>query len=146
MRFWLHKGWVKKNLTKWNFVFLISQVQVIGSSKFLCISPIIRGVLRGVDTKILKIRWPGLFAQLIPFFEVYYYVICFTLFSMPCRQAVMMVREKWITMVCSKLLERPPQSAGTGNQIPRQDRKCQAHSDKNHAVFVATEFQCAYGN
>ena len=54
----LFKGWVKKNLTKWNFVFLISQVQVIGSSKFWCLPPIIPPYLWGIDTRILKIRCP----------------------------------------------------------------------------------------
>ena len=53
------KGYQKKN-NRSNFGFLISIVKVIGSSKFLCPSPIIRGVLWGVDTKILKIRSPGL--------------------------------------------------------------------------------------
>ena len=33
--------------------------QVLESSKFLCLSPIIRGILWGVDTKILKIQAPG---------------------------------------------------------------------------------------
>ena len=43
-----------------NLVYLISRAQVLKSSKFLCLFPIIRGVLWGVDIKILKIREPGL--------------------------------------------------------------------------------------
>jgi hypothetical protein len=43
-----------------NLVFLISRIQVIISSKLLCLSPIIREVLWVVDTKIVKIRSPGL--------------------------------------------------------------------------------------
>ena len=39
---------------------LISRAFVLGSSKFLCLSPMIRGVLCGVDTKILKTQAPGL--------------------------------------------------------------------------------------
>ena len=38
------------------FVLLLSQPESIGSSKFLCLPPIIRGVLCWVDTRILKIR------------------------------------------------------------------------------------------
>ena len=38
-----------------DFVLLLSQPESIGSSKFLCLPPIIRGILWGVDTRILKI-------------------------------------------------------------------------------------------
>jgi hypothetical protein len=41
------KGESKKNLTK--------RVQVIGSSKFWCLPPIIPPLLWGIDTRILKI-------------------------------------------------------------------------------------------
>jgi hypothetical protein len=51
---------ILKKPNRSNVVFLISWVQVIRSSKFLCPSPIIRGVLWGVDTNILKIRSPRL--------------------------------------------------------------------------------------
>ena len=39
-----------------DFVLLLYQSESIGSSKFLCQPPIIRGVLWGVDTRIVKIR------------------------------------------------------------------------------------------
>jgi hypothetical protein len=44
-----------KRDTSINIVFVISWLSIIGSNKFLCLSPIIRGVLCGVDTIILKI-------------------------------------------------------------------------------------------
>jgi hypothetical protein len=47
---------IHKKPNRSNFVFLISRVQGFESSKFLCLSPIIRGVLWGVDTNILNIR------------------------------------------------------------------------------------------
>ena len=39
-----------------DFLLLLSQPESIGSSKFLWLPPIIRGVLWGVDTRILKIQ------------------------------------------------------------------------------------------
>ena len=50
------KGWVLENLLRSDLVFLISWSDFIGSSKFLSLPPIIRGVLWGVETRILKIR------------------------------------------------------------------------------------------
>ena len=42
----LFTQWVgQKKPNRSNFIFHISQVRVIGSSKFLCLSPIIRGLL-----------------------------------------------------------------------------------------------------
>jgi hypothetical protein len=52
-------------------VFLIPQVQVIGSSTFLCLSPIISGVLWGVDSNILKIRSTGKQNLIHPLYEKY---------------------------------------------------------------------------
>jgi hypothetical protein len=54
------KGCLKKKPNRSNFVFLISRAQVIRSSKCWCLPPIIRGVLWGVDTNILKIQKLGL--------------------------------------------------------------------------------------
>ena len=39
-----------------DFVLILSQPESMGSSKFLCLPPIIRRVLWGADTRILKIR------------------------------------------------------------------------------------------
>ena len=50
------KGVDKKNPDIWIFVLLISQLLYIESLKFLYLPHIIRGVLCGVDTGILKIR------------------------------------------------------------------------------------------
>ena len=38
---------------------IVSNDASIGSSKFLCLSPIIRGELWGVDTNFFEIRSPG---------------------------------------------------------------------------------------
>ena len=48
------KGWMLKNLFRPYFLFLMSWSDCIWSSKFLSLPPIIRGVLRGIGTRILR--------------------------------------------------------------------------------------------
>ena len=59
LRMFVNKGWPKKNLTKWNFVFAISQLKNHRNLKILVPTPHnYWGIMWGREgTRIFKFRW-----------------------------------------------------------------------------------------